>query len=94
MIIPQSQWARWPGGHDVLDYGYVHAGTASVPCCVSVSSFSVSQLFILVVWQVREENVDLYYSDLVGACSILVDTVRVREGVGESLCGGYGGVRG
>ena len=94
MIIPQGQWARWPGGHDVLDYGYVHEGSASVPECVSVSSFSVSQLFVLVFWQVREENVDLYYSDLVGACSISIDTVRVREGVGESLCGGYWGVGG
>ena len=87
MIIPRGQWARWPSGHDVLDYGYVHKGSASVPECVSVSSFSVSQLFVLVFWQVREENVDMYYSDLVGACSIVVDTVRVREGVGESLCG-------
>ena len=94
MIIPQGQWARWPGGHDVLDYGYVHVGSASVPYCVSASAFYVSQLFVLVVWRVEEDVVDLYYLRLVGACSISVGTGRVTVQVGGALCGGYWDVAG
>ena len=74
-------WTRWPGGHDVLDYGYVHVKSASVHCCVSVSAFSVSQLFVLAVWRVEEDVVDLYYLRLVGTCLISIGTGRVTVGI-------------